>query len=214
MLKKTDRKGNYMKNQKKFNTTKMVQLAVLIAIIFVMAFTPLGYIKTPLIDMTLIVVPVAVGAVVLGPLAGAILGFTFGLTSLILSFSSPLGAMMTDINPAFRVITCIVPRVLCGWLAGLVYVAMKKGKKTQKLSVFFGNLACPVLNTILFMSTMMLFYYNTPTVQAWASEEGYGSILAVVVAIVGINGLVEAIACVIIGSALTKALQVALKLKS
>lgn len=203
-----------MKKQKKFNTKKMVQLAVLIAIILVMAFTPLGYIKIAAIDMTLIVVPVAVGAVVLGPAAGAILGFTFGLTSLILSFSSTFGAMMTDINPVFRVITCIVPRILCGWLAGLVYVAMKKGKKTQKFATFAGTLACPLLNTVFFMSALMFFYYDTPAIQGWASSEGLGSILAVVVAMIGINGVVEAIACVIIGSAVTKALQVALKLQA
>lgn len=203
-----------MKNSRKFNTTKMVELAVLIAIIFLMAFTPLGYIKTAWIDITLIVIPVAVGAVVLGPTAGAILGFTFGLTSLILSFSSPLGAMMTDINPIFRVITCIIPRILCGWLAGVVFVALKKGKKTQKFSLVLANLSCPIFNTIFFLSTLMFFYYDTPAVQALAQEIGAGSLFALVAAIVGTNGIIEAVACFIIGSAISKALQVVLKIKS
>ena len=74
-------------NKKKVNTKNMVQLAILMAIIFLMAFTPLGYLKIFLLDITLLVIPVAVGAVLLGPVAGAVLGLTFGFTSFILSFS-------------------------------------------------------------------------------------------------------------------------------
>ena len=61
-------------NKKKFSTKFLVEMALLVAIILIMAFTPLGYIKTAGIEITLIVVPVAVGAVTLGPAAGAILG--------------------------------------------------------------------------------------------------------------------------------------------
>lgn len=202
-----------MKNNGKINTTKMAELAVLVAIIFIMAFTPLGYIKTPAIDITLIVIPVAVGAVVLGPTAGAILGLTFGITSLIQSFMSPMGAIMLEVNPVFRVITCIIPRILCGWLTGLVYVALKKGKKTKKVSVVLANLSCPVFNTIFFMSAMMFFYYDTPIMQAMKETLGVGNPIALVAAIVGVNGVIEAVTCFIVGSAITKALQIALKIK-
>lgn len=200
-----------MSNGKKFNTLKMVQLAAFVAIIFLMAFTPLGYIRIFAIDMTLIVVPVAVGAVILGPGAGAVLGLTFGITSLIQSFSSPLGAMMLDINPIFRVITCIVPRVLCGWLTGLAYVGLKKSKGLQKLSIPLANLSCPLLNTVLFMTTLMLCYYNTPIVQGMVAEYGITNPFIFVVALVGVNGAVEAVTCFVVGSAVTKALQVAFK---
>ena len=214
LMRSIGKKGSpTMKKDGKFNTTKMVELAVLIAVIFIMAFTPLGYIKTPAIEITLIVIPVAVGAVVLGPTAGAVLGLTFGITSLIQSFMSPMGAIMLEVNPIFRVITCIVPRILCGWLTGLVYVALKKGQKTQKLSVVLANLSCPVFNTIFFMSTMMLFYYNTPIVQAMQDTLGVGNPLALIAAIVGVNGVIEAVTCFIVGSAITKALHVVLKIK-
>ena len=66
-------------NKKKFSTKFLVEMALLVAIILIMAFTPLGYIKTAGIEITLIVVPVAVGAVTLGPAAGAILGGVFGI---------------------------------------------------------------------------------------------------------------------------------------
>ena len=72
--------------QKKFSTKFLVEMALLVAIILIMAFTPLGYIKTVGIEITLIVVPVAVGAVTLGPTAGAILGGVFGFASFLRCF--------------------------------------------------------------------------------------------------------------------------------
>lgn len=214
LMRSIGKKGSFtMKKDGKFNTTKMVELAVLIAVIFLMAFTPLGYIKTPGIEITLIVIPVAVGAVVLGPTAGAILGFTFGLTSLIQGLMGPMGVTMFEISPISSIATCIIPRILCGWLTGLVYVALKKGKRTQKLSVVLANLSCPVFNTIFFMSTMMLLYYDTPIVKSMQETLGVISPFALVVAIVGVNGVIEAVTCFIVGSAITKALQVVLKIK-
>lgn len=66
-------------NKNKFSTKYLVEMALLVAIILLMAFTPIGYIKTAGLEITLIVVPVAVGAVTLGPTAGAILGGVFGI---------------------------------------------------------------------------------------------------------------------------------------
>ena len=51
-------------------TTFMVKLALMVAIIFVMAFSPLGYLRTPGLTITFLTVPVAVGAIILGPTAG------------------------------------------------------------------------------------------------------------------------------------------------
>ena len=65
-------------------TTFMVKLALMVAIIFVMAFSPLGYLRTPGLTITFLTVPVAVGAIILGPTAGAICGGAFGLTSAIM----------------------------------------------------------------------------------------------------------------------------------
>ena len=200
-------------DKKKFNTKKMVQLAIFIAIIILMSFTPLGYLKLFTVDITLIVIPVAVGAITLGPTAGAILGFTFGMTSFVLSFSSALGAMMLDINPVFRFITCIIPRVLCGWLTGVIYVVLKKTEKSSKIAVPAANLACPLFNTVFFMTAFMIFYYKTPTIQNIATSLEVVNPILFVFAFVGINALIEAVACFIIGAAVTKAVQVAFKQK-
>ena len=82
-------------SEKRINTKYLVELALLVAIILIMAFTPIGYIKTAGLEIALLVVPVAVGAVVLGPKGGAILGAVFGITSFIQCFgmSAPKEAL-------------------------------------------------------------------------------------------------------------------------
>ena len=109
-------------------TTFMVKLALMVAIIFVMAFSPLGYLRTPGLTITFLTVPVAVGAIILGPTAGAICGGAFGLTSAIMALTggSAFSAALLQINPFGLLFTVLVPRILEGWLCGLIFAALKK----------------------------------------------------------------------------------------
>lgn len=199
-------------NKKVFSTKQFVEMALLVAIILLMAFTPIGYIKTLGLEITLIVVPVAVGAVTLGPLAGAILGGIFGLTSFIQCFGmSPFGAMLLSIQPVYTFIVCFVSRVLMGWLTGVVYQGLKKIQPVRKVSVVLANLIAPLLNTLFFMGTLVLFFYQTDFIQEIAVSKGASNALAFVVAFVGVNGVIEAVVCFIIGSAISKALLAVLK---
>ncbi len=188
-------------------TLTVVQLGLFTAIILLMAFTPLGYIKTAGLEITLLVVPVAVGAIVLGPMAGAVLGGIFGLTSFIQCFgASPFGAMLLGINPVGTFIVCVVARVLMGWLTGLIFLALKKGHHTRVISHAGASLIGPLLNTFFFMTLLLLFFYKTEFIQGIAGQLGTTNIFAFVLAFVGINGLVEAIACFVLGAAVSKAL--------
>lgn len=189
----------------KTNTKQLVQLALLTAVILVMAFTPLGYLKTPGLEITFIVIPVAIGAILLGPKGGLILGAVFGMTSFVQSFTSPLGEILLSINPIGTFITCFVTRTLVGWLTGLVYAVLKKGK-AEKAAVWAANLSCPLLNTILFMSSLVLFFYNSDSIQGIAANLGATNPFLFVILFVGINGLVEAVTCFLLGSIVSKAL--------
>lgn len=189
---------------KKKGTLYLVQMALLIAIILLMAFTPIGYIKMPGLEITLIVVPVAVGAVLMGPAGGAILGGVFGITSYIQCFGmSAFGATLLGINPFLTFLVCVPTRILAGWIAGLIFSAMRKGKHTKKLSYYVANLACPLLNTFFFMSVLCLCFFQTEYIQSLA---GGANVLTFVVAFVGINGVIEAIACFVVGSAISRIL--------
>ena len=201
-----------MDNNKKMNTMYMVEMALLIAIILIMAFTPLGYIRTFGLEITLIVVPVAVGAVTLGPTAGAVLGAVFGITSFVQCFGmSPFGAVLLSINPIYTFIVCVLSRILMGGLTGLLYKIFQKSNPLKKISVMLANLCCPLLNTLFFMSTLTLFFYRTEYIQGIAQSMGAANPFVFVILFVGVNGVVEAVACFVAGSAISQALKKVVK---
>lgn len=196
-----------MTNTKK-QTTYMVELALMIAIIILMSFTPLGYLKTPVLSVTLLTIPVAVGAVLLGPVGGAVCGLTFGLTSFYqaLMGSSAFSAALMAISPVGTFITTIVPRTLEGLLTGLIFAGLHKISKTQKISYYAAGLACPVLNTILFMSSLVIFFYNSEYIQSMVTNAGVTNPFAFVAVFVGTQGVIEAVICFIVASILSRTL--------
>ena len=197
-----------MNSKQKTNTAYLVEMALLIAIILIMAFTPVGYIRTLGLEITLIVVPVAVGAVTLGPAAGAVLGGIFGVTSFIQCFGmSPFGAMLLSINPVLTFLVCVPTRILMGWLTGFLY----QSSLLKKISLALANLCCPLLNTLFFMGTLTAFFYQSEYVQGIASALGAKNPLVFILLFVGINGLVEAAACFVVGSAISQALKKVIK---
>ena len=192
------------------NTKKLVACALLIAIIIIMSFTPLGYLKIGPLSITFLTVPVMIGAIILGPAAGAALGLTFGLTSYFqaMSGSSPLGALMFATNPFLAFVVCVIPRVLVGLFCGLIFKGMKKAFGKSFASFAVAAFSAPVLNTVLFMSTLLICFWNTlmsqDSIRAVFEKSG-GNIVVFVALFVGINALVEAIFCTIAGSAVSKA---------
>lgn len=200
------------KQASKISTKYLVEMALLTAVILIMAFTPIGYIRTAGLEITLIVVPVAVGAVTLGPAAGAVLGGIFGITSFIQCFGmSPFGAMLLGINPFLTFLVCVPTRILMGWLTGLLYKGLRKTKLPAAGAVTVANLCCPLLNTAFFMGTLVLCFYGTEYIQSIAASFGAKNALLFIVAFVGLNGVVEAAVCFLVGSAISAALKKALR---
>ena len=206
------RKEEKTMTKSKFSTKYLVEMALLVAIILLMAFTPIGYIKTAGLEITLIVIPVAVGAVTLGPAAGAILGGVFGITSFIQCFGmSAFGTLLLGVNPVFTFLVCVPTRILDGWLTGLIYAGLKKTKMPSAGSVTLASLCCPLLNTTFFMGMLVIGFYNTEYIQSFVSALGAKNALLFILAFVGVNGLVEAIVCFVVGTAISAALKKALK---
>ncbi len=199
-----------MNNNKTNRTRYLVELALMAAIIFIMAFTPLGYFRTPGLSITFLTVPVAVGAIILGPGGGAVCGLVFGVTSLIQCFmGGSFGSMLLGINPLGTAFTCIVPRVLEGLLCGLVFRGIRKISKNS--AYLAASLACPLLNTLFFMSAVVLIFYRTEYIQGFVQALGVSNPFTFVVAFVGVQGLIEAAVCFVIAGAVSRALGAALK---
>ena len=137
------------------NTSKvkrMVGIAILIAIVVVLQL--LGqFIKiSPMVSITLVLLPIVVGAAVYGPSAGAILGLAFSIVVL----SQADTAYFYGMSFHGTVITVIVKGVLSGWLAGLTYRAF--AKKHPTLGVALAAVVCPIVNTGLFFLGCLVFF--------------------------------------------------------
>lgn len=191
---------------------RLVLTALLTALIIVMAFTPLGYLKAGAIEITFITIPVIIGAVLLGPVGGLFLGAVFGITSFIQCFGmSTFGVALFSVNPLRTAIVCIVPRVLMGWLTAVIFKAISSKDKTSFVQYLVASIAGPLLNTILFTGTLLLLFNNAPIIIQLKEQFGSTNVMAFAAAFVGVNGLIEAGVCAVLGTALCKALSVAMK---
>ena len=198
-----------MNNTHASRTRYLVELALMVTIIFVMAFTPLGYFRTLGLSITFLTVPVAVGAMILGPVGGAICGLAFGITSFMQCFGmGAFGTMSFSINPLGTAFVCIVPRILEGWLTGLIFKAIRQKMKNGAYLV--ASLACPFLNTLFFMSALVLIFYHTDYIQGFVTSLGVSNPFTFVLAFVGAQGLIEAVVCFILAGAISRALSAAL----
>ncbi|MBR6516528.1 MAG: ECF transporter S component [Bacilli bacterium] len=197
-----------MKNRKQIREITM--LAVLSALIILMSFTPIGYIRiVPMgLEITLLVIPVVIGAICLGPKGGLLLGSLFGITSLlqcVFGFST-FGATLFSINPFFTAILCIIPRALMGFLVGVIFNALNKVFKQDLFAHIIASVSGAILNTVFFMSTLCLFFYNTEYIMSFRDGLGSSNVISFIILFVGINGVVEAAVNFIIGAAVTKTL--------
>ena len=204
-----------MSKNKMSKLVKFTQLAVLAAIVVVMSFTPLGYLKIGPLSIALVIIPVVTGAIVLGPGAGAFMGLVFGVTSFAQCFGmDAFGTTLMSINPFFTFVMCIPTRVLAGYLCGLIFKGVSKalsGKKSAEVSYPVSAVAGPVFNTLFFMSSLILLFGKTDFIQDLMASTGSANFVGFFVALVGVNGLVEIASCFVVASAVSKALTVANK---
>jgi len=194
-----------MQNSRSIGKTRyLVELAVLIAVLLLLEITGLGYIKTVFLEFTIMQVPVVIGAILLGPGAGAILGTAFGLTSFWECFGkSAFGAMLLSINPVGTFVVCVIPRLLMGWLCGLIFRGFFRASKGKIWSYFAASLCGALLNTIFFMTVLMGLFGNSDYIMGL---RGGTSVLGFVAAMVGVQGLLEAVICCILGGVVSRAL--------
>lgn len=193
------------------NGKKITLLAVFSAVIAVISFLP---IRTLGLEITLSMVPVAVGAICFGPASGAFLGGVFGLVSFLQCLGwSPFGAALLAIDPLYTFLVCVPTRILAGWLTGLIFKLFNRSNKGWVRETGFpvASFAAALLNTVLFMSTLVLCFYNTDFIQGFVTQLGALNPFLFVVLFVGINGVVELIAGFILAAPASRAVTAALK---
>ena len=150
---------------KKHDTKWMVSVALMAAIVIVLANTPLGMIQLPIIKATTVHIPVILGAILLGPAAGAILGGVFGICSLIsntmaptlLSFAFSPFMSTTGLTGAVKAIWISVGcRILIGVAAGWLWILFEKIKMNAVIALPIVGFAGSMVNTICVMGSIYI----------------------------------------------------------
>ena len=199
---------------KKHDTRWMVSVALMAAIVIVLANTPLGMIQLPIIKATTVYIPVILGAILLGPGAGAILGAIFGICSLVsntmaptlLSFAFSPFLSTTGIPGALKAIWISVGcRILIGVAAGWLWVLFTKIKLNQFIALPIVGFVGSMVNTVTVMGSI---YFLFAQQYAEAKEVALTAVFGLVMGTVTASGIPEAIAAAILVLALGKVLVV------
>lgn len=191
----------------------LTRLALLVAIELVMKAVGLGSVPMGPLYMSFLTLPIAVGAITMGPMAGAVLGGVFGAVSFydtVTGASAMTGALF-QVSPLHTFILCVGMRMLMGLLVGLIFQGLKKADHKGTWSYFVSSMAAPGLNTLLFMGYIVLAFYNCDYVQSLVANKGASNPFMFVVLLVGVQGVAEFLVSGILGGIVARAVHKYLK---
>lgn len=176
---------NKLKNRR-LSIRQMTMIGMLSAISIFLGITGLGFIPLPTMRATIMHVPVIIGAIIEGPVVGALVGLVFGLFSMYQNFTAPGPTSFIFWNP----IIAIIPRVLVGIVAYYVYRALYNKIKKESFSIAIASLLASFTNTAGVLSLAYLFYLEKYSAALGINPDT----AAVAIAGIGItNGIPEAI---------------------
>ena len=199
------------KNKEKKGTRWMVSVALMAAIIIVLANTPLGMIQLPIIKATTVHIPVIIGAILFGPLSGAILGGVFGICSLIsntmaptllsFAFSPFLASNLAGVLKALWIsVGC---RILIGVAAGWIWILFRKIKLNTYVALAITGFAGSMVNTIMVMGSI---YFLLAQQYAEAKEVAVTAVFGLIMGTVTASGIPEALAAAVLVAVIGKVL--------
>ncbi len=197
---------------RKMDTHYMATLAMLCGILIVMGMTGIGFIPLPIIKATTMHIPVILGAVLLGPAAGAVLGALFGICSMwantvtpgLLSFAfSPFMTNEGLVGVAKTIWIALGCRTLFGFAAGWLWKGMKKLINNEYVSLPITAAIATMLHTCLVMGSIYLLLAQQ---YADAKNVAYTAVFGLIMGTVTASGIPEAIAAAILVTVIGKAL--------
>lgn len=180
---------NYINS--KFSVRQMAMVGMLSAISIFLGLTGLGFIPIPPVKATIMHIPVIIGAIVEGPIVGALVGLVFGLFSMYQNFTAPGPTSFIFWNP----IIALVPRILIGIVAYYVYTIIKKKIKNQNISIAIASICATLVNTIGVLGLTYIFYLEKYSAILGINPKTAGVAIATIGAT---NGIPEAIVSAVI----------------
>ena len=183
------------------NTQKIVGLGLFTAIVIVLQLMG-SFIRFGTFSISLVLVPVVIGAALYGAGAGAWLGFVFGVVVLL----SGDAAAFLGVNALGTILTVLVKGTLAGLLSGLAYKALENKNRTLAVAV-----VCPVVNTGVFLIGCLLFFMET--IGGWADAMGFGANVGqyMIVGLVGANFIFELLFNVVLSPVVVRLIRIGKK---
>ncbi len=189
-------------NKKSVETRVLTGVAIFTAIVIVLQLLG-AFIRFGPFSISLVMIPIVVGAALYGPAAGAWLGLAFGVVVLI---SGDAGAFLA-VNPLGTIVTVVTKGVLAGWISGLIYKALSK---REIGAVLAASIAAPVVNTGTFLVGCFIFFM--PTITEWAAAAGAKNVgTFMIVGLVGINFIIELVLNLVLSSTITQLIRIGKK---
>lgn len=202
-------------NKQAKGTGWTVRVALMIAVVILLANTPLGMIQLPVIKATTVHIPVIIGAILLGPLAGAILGAVFGICSMLsntyaptlLSFAFSPFMSTSGLSGAVKALWISIGcRILIGVVAGWLWIGLKKIKCPRLLGYGICGFVGSMTNTVTVMGSIYLLLAQQ---YAQAKEIAVTAVFGLIMGTVTASGIPEAVCATILVALITKALAAA-----
>lgn len=199
--------------KKNFKPKELTLMGLLTAVLLMMSFTPIGFLNIGPLAITLNMIPVAIGAIALGPKGGAVLGAVFGVTSFLqcigIGGTSAMGVILFEINPFLAFVQRFVPRFLMGILTAYLYKFIKKTVNST-LASYAAGFSAAFLNTALFMSFLVLLFGNTEYMTELMNGK---NVIVFICTFVGINAVFEMLVSTVLTGIIVKALEKAKLIK-
>lgn len=185
-------------NKSKISVKTMAGVGLLTAIVVVLQLLG-SFIRFGIFSISLVLVPIVVGAAVYGVGAGAFLGFAFGVAVL----ASGDAGVFLGVNVLGTIITVLVKGTAAGALAGLTYKALEK--LNRYVAVMVSAVVCPVVNTGVFLLGCLCFFM--PTITGWAEAADFQNAGAyMIMGLAGVNFIAELLINVILSPAVVRIL--------
>lgn len=190
-----------MKQQ--WSTKTLVLSAVLTALVVLLQYLG-GFIKLGPFSISLVLIPIVIGAATCGAGIGAWLGLVFGG----MVFATGDAAAFLAVNVGGTILTVLVKGVACGYLAGLAYQGVYRLTHKRYLAVMVAAVVCPVVNTGVFLIGCLLFFMEK--IAEWTTAAGLGANVGqyMIVGLVGFNFLFELVTNMILSPAVTRLLNI------
>ena len=198
-------------NKRDNRTHRMVALAMMGAIVVLLANTPLGLIQLPVIKATTVHIPVILGAILMGPSAGCVLGGVFGICSLVSNTIAPTltsfafspfyaDGIVGAVKAVWISVGC---RVLIGLVSGWLWIILKKVRLPEIVALPIVGFVGSMTNTVAVMGSI---YFLLAEQYAAAREVAVTAVYGLIMATITGAGVMEALAALVLVTAIGKAL--------